>query len=129
MNTDKYNPQAIRDAFKFLVDEFGYIVTLDKETNYSFILDFVGNDRQVHLNHDYKDDTFYFRIYRGANTKYSDHDRENIRAFWEIFKYFEPDLDSKELDPVNQTCKEAALINAGLLKKYAVPILRGEQWL
>ena len=135
MNTDKYDPQAIRDAFKFLVDEFGYQVSRDEGLFYDkgpsgFRIEYRGNNRRLDLYHDYKDDTFYFVIIRGLETKYpNDHDTENILFFWRLFKSFEPDLDLNKLQPINQTCKDAALKNAELLKKYAGDILRGKQWL
>jgi hypothetical protein len=135
MNIDRINPPAIREAFKFLVDEFGYSITRDEELfhdqrRYGFIIEYVGNERRVHLSHDYKEEFFDFVIIRGLKTRCpSDHDRENIVSFWRLFKVYELSLDLKALQPENQTCAEAASINAQLLRKYASRILPGEEWI
>lgn len=134
MNTEKYNPDAIRSAFKFLIDEFGYTISHDEERlhsgrAYAFIIEYTGNERRIHLTHDYKENFFYFTIIRGNVPYPNDIDRENIHPFWKIFHLFNPKLDIKNLQPFNQTCAEAALINAQLLKKYASDILRGDKWI
>ena len=133
MNTDKYNQDAIRNSFRFLVDEFGYSITRNEEMShdtrpYAFVIEYVGNDRRVYLSHDYKERSFYFTVIRGHDTPYpNDGDNKNIRSFWQLFKDFEPQLDLKTLEPDNQTCAEAASINAQLLRKYASGILRVEE--
>ena len=135
MNINKYNPTAIREAFRFLIDEFGYSVTRDEEVSndgrpYAFVIEYSGNQRRVKLNHDYKEEFFYFTLIRGLNTPYpNESDRENIRSFWQIFKAFEPQLELKMIQPKGQTCAEAASVNAQLLRKYASSILRGEEWI
>jgi hypothetical protein len=129
MNTKISDPEAIRSAFRFLVDEFNYSVTHDKETNNGFVIEYAGNQRRVRLVHDYREIFFYFEIIRGLSTQYpNDQDNENIRTFWDVFQHFEPQLDLKKLRPDVQTCAEAALLNAQLLRKYASGILRGEEW-
>jgi hypothetical protein len=70
MNTDRINPTAIREAFRFLVDEFHYSITRDEELfhdqrRYGFIIEYVGKGRRVHLSHDYKEEFFNFVIIRG----------------------------------------------------------------
>ena len=135
MNTDFINPNAIREVFGFLVDEFHYSIARDEilfheQRDYGFILDYVRKDRRVHLSHDYKENFFDFRIIRGLDTRYpNDHDRENIVSFWRLFKSFEPSLELKALQPDGQTCAEAASINAQLLRKYATKVLQGKEWI
>lgn len=135
MNTSKYNPNAIREAFRFLVDEYGYSITRDNELShdtrpYTFVIEYVGHDRRIHLSHDYRENFFYFVIVRGLNTQFpNESDHENIVSFWQLLSSFEPSLESKTLQPSDQTCAEAALKNAQLLRKYASRILRGEEWI
>jgi len=137
MDKSKYNPAAIRQAFKFLVSDFGYKIVHDAESfhesrPYAFTIDYVRNKRQVHLVHDYKENFFYFEIIsisngltdQRPNTKI----RESSTIFWKLFKHFEPSLELKAIQPDGQTCEEAALMNAQLLRKYASDILRGEKW-
>jgi hypothetical protein len=59
------NPVAIRKAFRFLVNKFGYKIVRDEESfhgtrPYGFTIDYVGNKRQVHLVYDYKENFFRF---------------------------------------------------------------------
>lgn len=135
MESDNYNPEAIRKAFQFLVDEYGYTVVRDEEFShedrpYAFMLEYTGNDRRVLLNHDYKENFFYFKIIRGLETPYpNDADFENIIPFLKIFKTFDPLFDPRSIHPDDKTCAEAAELNAQLLKKYGASILRGEDWL
>lgn len=135
MNTNKYNPAAIRQAFKFLVDEFNYSINRDEELShesrpYAFVIEYSGNERRVRLTHDYKENFFYFVIIRGFSTQYPNaNDHENITIFWKLFRTFEPSLELKVIQPEGQTCEEAALANAQLLHKYCPSILRGEKWI
>ena len=126
MNISKNNPTAIRKAFRFLIDEFGYSIIRDEELfhdqrRYGFVIEYVGNNRRVHLSHDYKEEFFYFVVIQGLNTRYpNDYDQRNIVSFWRLFKSFEPSLELKVLQPDGQTCAQAATINAQLLKKYGL---------
>lgn len=135
MDSNKYNPTVIRRTFQFLVDEFGYIISRDEELfhenrPYGFVIEYVGNERRVNLTHDYKENFFYFTMIRGIATRYpNDWDRENIISFWGLFKSFEPSLELRSIQPENQTCAEAALINAQLLRQYASGILQGDEWI
>ncbi len=134
IDRDRYNPDAIRAAFRFLVDEFGYSVARDEEPAnngrpYGFVIEYTGHDRRIHLYHDYKEMAFHFVIIRGVNTRFpNDDDNENLRVFWKFFQIFEPQLSFKETQPVDQTCDKAARLNAQLLRKYASKILLGEEW-
>lgn len=135
MDAKKYNPEAIRLAFQFLVDEFGYTVSRDEELShegqpYAFEIEYVGNERRVSLIHDYRENFFYFKIVRGLNTQYpNDSDLENIIPFIKVFRTFEPSLNLKDVQPNGRTCAEAAQLNAQLLKKYASNILQGKEWI
>jgi hypothetical protein len=125
MDKSKYNPAVIRQAFKFLVNEFGYSITRDEELfhddhPYGFVIDYVGNKCIVHLSYDYKENFFYFEI--------SSVNKGSV-IFWELFKHFEPSVQLNAIQPNGQTCEEAALVNAQLLRKYASDILRGEKWI
>ena len=110
MNINKYNPEAIREAFRFLVNEFHYKITRDEELfhdqrRYGFIIEYVGKDRRVHLAHDYKEEFFDFVVISGLRTRYpNDHDQGNIITFWRLFKSFEPALELKSLQPISRTC-------------------------
>lgn len=105
MESDNYNPEAIRKAFQFLVDEYGYTVVRDEEffhedRPYAFMLEYTGNDRRVLLNHDYKENFFYFKINRGFETPYpNDADFENINPFLKIFKTFDLLFDPRSIHP------------------------------
>ncbi len=133
MDTKFFNPDAIREAFRFLVVEFHYKVVRDEELfhdkrQYGFVIEYVGNDRRVRLSHDYKESFFNFVVIRGLKTRYpNDYDQINIITFWRLFKAYEPSLKLEALQPVGRTCAEAALINAQLLRKYGSRILRGEE--
>jgi hypothetical protein len=139
MDKSKYKPAVIRQAFIFLVNEFGYSIVRDEELShenrpYVFVIDYVGNKRKVNLTYDYKENFFYFSISRinsGFIEKISSFFgvRESNIIFWKLFRYFEPSLELKAIQPDGQTCEEAALVNAQLLKKYASDILRGEKWI
>jgi hypothetical protein len=137
MNTSKYNPASIRQAFRFLVDEFGYKIMRDEESfhenrPYAFTIDYAGNKRQVHLVHDYKENFFYFSINSVINGFTDHHPNHSIREgsviFWKLFNHFEPSLELKAIQPDGQSCEEAALVNAHFLRKYAAGVLRGDEW-
>jgi len=134
MDTSKYNPGAIRKAFQFLVDEYGYTIRRDEELfhneqPYAFVIEFVGNGRRVSLSHDYRDNFFDFNIIKGLDTQHpNDEDNENISPFIKVFMAFERSLNPQDFQPYNKTCAEAASINAYFLKKYASKILFGEDW-
>jgi hypothetical protein len=137
MDKSKYKPTSIRQAFIFLVNEFGYSIVRDEELfhenrPYGFVVEYAGNKRKVNLNYDYKENFFYFSISRINNGFFEQISnfgaRETSIIFWELFKHFEPSLELEAIQPNGQTCEEAALVNAQLLKKYASDILRGEKW-
>ena len=135
MNNDKYNPDAIREAFTFLVSEFRYSIIRDEELlhdnrRYAFVIEYVGNERRVHLTHDYKENFFYFMIIRGTNTRFPNgNDHDNIVSFWRLFSHFEPLLELNTIQPDSQTCAQAATMNAQLLIKYGTKILLGDEWI
>ncbi|HTP01339.1 MAG TPA: hypothetical protein VMJ64_08200, partial [Anaerolineales bacterium] len=75
MNIREYDPDDIRDAFSFLVDDFGHTITRDEiplhgDRPYAFIIEYAGNQRRVQLIYDYQENFFYFTIIRGLNTPY-----------------------------------------------------------
>ena len=44
MDTSKYNPNAIREAFRFLIDEYSYTIARDEELShdtrpYAFVVE------------------------------------------------------------------------------------------
>jgi hypothetical protein len=127
-------PSEIREASKFLIDEFGYRIDHNEELfhdtrPYGYVLEYSGNDRRVSLIHDYRDEFFDFRIIRGLDTPYpNDSDLENIVSFRRLFRSFDPSLDPNVLQPRGEKCVEAALLNAQLLRKYAADILKGNKW-
>ena len=125
MNKEKFNPDAIRKAFKFLVDEFGYVVLRDEEVAhddrpYAFLLEYSGNNRKILLHHDYKENFFYFFVVRGIDTQYpNDEDTENIVPFQKVFLKFDPEIKLDILQPQGRSCAEAANTNAQILKNLA----------
>ncbi len=128
MNAPKHDPNDIREAFNFLVSEFGYSVTRDEvmlhdDRPYGFVIEYIGNERRVHLSYDYKENFFDFRVIRGLKTRYpNDYDNENIVIFLRRFCAFDPTIELKTIEPNHQTAAEAATVNARLLKKYAARI-------
>ncbi len=135
MGVHDHCPNEFRQAFKFLIDEFGYRIECDEVSfhdtrPYAYVLEYSGNDRRVNLIYDYKEEFFYFKIIRGMNTPYpNDSDRENIVSFLRLFLSFDPSLDPEVIQPHGKTCGEAALLNAQFLRKYATNILKGDEWL
>lgn len=131
---NKYDPSAIRTAFRFLVDEFGYTVAGDDEFShdgrpYAFVIEYISAQRRVRLDYDCRDNFFYFYLMRGPDTVFpNDADQENIRSFWQLFKSVEPQLELDAIQPDEQTCAQAAEANAELIRKYCSSILRGEEW-
>ena len=135
MKSNKYNPESIRRAFQFLIDDFGYTILRDEELfhdsrPYAFVIEYIGNERRILLNHEYRDNFFDFKIIRGLDTQYpNDKDFENIIPFLKIFISFNPLLNLRSLQPSDKkTCAEVASMNAQLLKTYAPNILRGDEW-
>jgi len=134
MGVHDHCPSEIRQAFKFLIDEFGYSIQRDEVSfhdtrPYAYELECSGNDRRVDLVHDYKEEFFYFTLIRGVDTPYpNDSDRVNIVSFLEVFLSFDPSLDPEVIQPHSKTCGEAALLNAQLLKEHAADILKGNKW-
>jgi hypothetical protein len=125
------NPNAIRQAFQFLVDEFGYSITRDEELfhddrAYTYVIEYVGNKREIHLCHDYKENFFYFEIIKVDGWNLIRNKRSTI--FWKLFEHFEPSIELRTIQPNGQTCEEAVLMNAKLLKKYASNVLLGKEW-
>jgi hypothetical protein len=135
IHPSKHNPDDIRNAFRFLVDEFGYEISQDEvlchdDRPYGFVLEYAGHNRRVHLSHDYAEEFLNFLLIRGLNTRYpNDHDLQNIVPFWGVFRSFEPSLELKSLQPEDQTCAEAVRVNAELLRKYCSDILLGKAWI
>jgi len=135
MGVHDHCPGEIREAFKFLIDEFGYRIQRDEVSfhdsrPYAYVLEYYGNDRRVDLVYDYKEEFFYFKIIRGVDTPYpNDSDRVNIVSFLRIFLSFDPLLDPEVIQPHGKTCGEAALVNARLLKEYAADIISGDKWI
>lgn len=134
MKIEMCKPESIREAFRFLIEEFGYQVERDEEPiykgrRYAYVIQYQGNDRRVNLNYDYKENFLYFKLIRGLQTKFpSDLDQENIKAFGSVFKVFAPELDLKTLQPTEQNCEQVVRLNARLLREYCGGILRGEEW-
>jgi hypothetical protein len=135
MGVSDHCPSEIREAFRFLIDEFGYRIERDEvlfhgRRPYGYVLEYSGNDRRVHLVHDYRDNFFDFTVIRGLDTTYpNDSDLENIVLFLKVFRSFDPSLDPGVIQPRSKTCGEAAQLNARLLKEYAADILRGNKWI
>jgi hypothetical protein len=125
-------PAAIRKAFQFLIDEFGYLITRDEELRhenrpYAFVIEYTGNKRKIHLCHDYKENFFYFEIIKVNG--WSLFNNKHSTIFWKLFRHFEPSIELKAIQPDGQSCEEAAMVNAQLLRKYASRVLCGEEWI
>jgi hypothetical protein len=135
MSTSIPCPDDIHKAFSFLERDLGYAVVRNEELlhdnrPYAYLLEYLGNDRRVHLLHDYRDNFFDFRVIRGANTVFpNESDTENIITFLQIFRSGDPSVTPDKIQPQAMTCSEAAFENARLLRLHAHSILRGEEWL
>lgn len=49
--------------------------------------------------------------------------------FSTIFKFYEPSIDLKKLQPQNRQCTEPIELNAKLLAKYGDKVLKAEEWI
>lgn len=116
-----------KEYFDFLLTEYNFHLTEERETDFGFINEYRKHGLRVHLNYDIRDNFFYFVLIRGDNTKYpNDKDNDNIRPFFLLFKEFDHDLDPKKLQPDNEQYLISLKKNAMLLKRYGEKILRGD---
>jgi hypothetical protein len=49
---------TIREAFNFLINEFGFSIAFQKQTNNGLTIEYVREQRRVNLYHDYREDSF-----------------------------------------------------------------------
>ncbi len=116
-------------AFSFLIDEFHYSLCINEYKNYGFLLEYSSDGIRIHLFCDYRDNFFYFKIIKGVDTVYpNDHDKTNIKTFYEIIDKYNLGIDYNLLQPNNDQYIDALKLNAKILKEYGSKILKGEEW-
>jgi hypothetical protein len=119
-----------KKLFSFLITEYGFALSEERRTAFSYITDYRRRGLRVHLNYDTKDNFFYFVLIKGEHTIFpNDSDKENIKPLLALFKKYEPDLDMKRLLPDDKQYLESLKRTAQLLQKYGDRVLRGEEWI
>ena len=119
-----------KKEFEFLINDYQYKLTECESSNDGFILVYKKNERRVRFYYDYKENTFYFRLINGSNTKFpNDDDLLNIKLFFELFKKYDPLLDSNFFEPTKEGYEGALHRNAEYLKKYGDKVLKGIEWI
>jgi len=122
-------PKKHKDLFNFLVGEYGFEMTNEIKTDFSYISEYTWQDIRIVFNYDTKDNFFYFTLIRGARTKYpNDKDRENIRPLIALFQKFEPNIDVRKLMPDDAQYLAALEQTAALLRKHGANVLKGFEW-
>lgn len=120
--------QKIESEFKFLQEKYDFHVYLKERTNEGFSLHYKSSKRRVCLLYDFREDFLYFEVM--ADDIYGDEFCEDsVAIFSTIFKFYEPSIDLKKLQPQNRQCTEPIELNAKLLAKYGDKVLKAEEWI
>jgi hypothetical protein len=106
--------EAVKDAFAFLSEEWGFDLVRIENLNYMCVLDFQRNGLILHFAYDYKDNCFYFSFIANEKRQY----------FFEFFSEMEPNLDWKLFQPDDIQYKESLMRNVAYLKKYKEDVMR-----
>jgi hypothetical protein len=128
---DKYaKVEDLEQAFNFLTNEFGYSILEKQDSNLGPVLVYIKDELRISLYFDYRDYFFSFSLIKGENTLYpNDNDCKNIKTFWDLASYYNPNFDLNKLNPNEKTgYSEALKLNAELLLKYGRNILIGKEW-
>lgn len=121
--------QPIEEAFRFLINDYGYQMEKSEQDNMGFTIVYTKDERKVRLFYDYRDNSFYFYVIKGKDTPYPGDEDKNILSFYHLFQHYESGIDLDRLEPNEEQYQEALLLNAQLLRKYGDKLLKGEDWL
>jgi hypothetical protein len=122
------NTNVIKQEFRFLEEIYNLKIINESNLNYGAYLDYVGNGIKISLGFDYKDYFFYFYIFKGENTKYTDQDDANQKTFYDLALKENKNFDFTSLQPNNEGYLDALKNNASILQKYGKNILTGKEW-
>lgn len=121
---------TIKEVFNFLTNEYGFKIIREESLNYGSYVDYVGNGIKISLGFDFKDYYFYFLIYKGEETEYSDAEYgKSIKSIEDLVLKNCPNYNIEDLQPnYAKGYSEALELNAKLFKRYGDEILSGKDW-
>jgi len=87
--------------------------------------------RYVSLLYDFMEDYLQLEIFRMSPAEFYTITimEQNLCPFSTLFRYYEPELDLKMLQPTDRQCAGAIELNAALLRRYGDKVLNGEEWI
>lgn len=99
----------IKSLFHFLEKDFNFKIQREENLSYASIIEYVGNGRKVSLIFEIKDYYFYFLIFNGEETKYSDKEYGNkFNSVSNLILKYLPEFNIQELQPsLEKGCSEA----------------------
>ena len=105
--------EKTKEAFTFLLNEYQFDLIISNEMNYGFKLEYKKGEIRIHLFYDYRENVFYFYLVRGSETKIpNDHDFDNIKLFYDLFKKHDTNITPDSLDPNDEGYELALYRNA-----------------
>jgi hypothetical protein len=130
METKYATAKELKETFNFIIEDYNFKIIKEESLNYGSYVDFIGNGIKLSLGFDFKDYYFYFLIYKGENTKYSDDAYgKEIITFCDLALKYNIQFDCECLQPNTiDGYKNALTCNAQLLKDYGENILSGKVW-
>jgi hypothetical protein len=112
-----------------LIRDYNFILIDEVETDFDFISIYRKPGIRIHLDYDVRDNFFYFTLIRGDDTRFpNDKDKENIKSFLMLFKKYDPNFDSKKIQPDDKQYIKSLEQNAILLRKFGDKVLKGDEW-
>ena len=122
-------PDKQRECFNYLIRDYNFILIDEVETDFDFISIYRKPGIRIHLDYDVRDNFFYFTLIRGDDTRFpNDKDKENIKSFLMLFKKYDPNFDSKKIQPDDKQYIKSLEQNAILLRKFGDKVLKGDEW-
>ncbi len=122
-------PEKQRECFNYLITEYNFKLTEEIEGDFDFISIYRKPGIRIHLNYDVRDNFFYFTLIRGDDTQFpNDKDKENIKSFLMLFNKYDPNFESKKIQPDDKQYIKALEQNAILLRKFGDRVLKGDEW-
>lgn len=128
-NSSQACASEVKVCFAFLIRDFGYVLSQEKQTRHASILVYVGHGQTIELDYEHMDRRFAFAVIRiPTGSTVMEGDKQFVRTFFEILQPKLPDLNEEMLQPANQSCREAATRNATLMREFAEGVLLGQAW-